>query len=168
MRPKKAPWTALVFGAWRRLGHMKTSWFSASALFAAPRSTERVSEPALAPDPILVEALAVLSEIGVDTGPVSDVRRHAISSDRAFCALVLGNFESHVVNLRERTHAHFPNAGVVGFVGLHLVLSPDEERFSLEPSGFESFQVDLHGDQLSWARCPSPSACDREPDEPCQ
>lgn len=164
--PKKVPWTALVSGAWRRLGHMKASWFSASALCAVCRSTKQV--PAPTPDPILVEALAILAEIGVDAGQVSDVRRHATSSDRAFCALVLSNHESHVVNLRARTHAHFPNAGVVGFVGHHLVLSPDEERFSLEPSGFESFQVDLDDDQLSWIGCPAPSVCDRAPDEPRQ
>lgn len=43
------------------------------------------------------------------------------------------------------------------FNGL-LVLSPDEERFSLEPSGFDSFTVDLVRDELNW--CYPPHAHD--------
>jgi hypothetical protein len=45
---------------------------------------------------------------------------------------------------------HYPTAGVIGFSGSSLVLSPDEERFSLEPSGYESFEVDLQAEFLQW------------------
>lgn len=102
------------------------------------------------PTPPLIQAVAVLQKVGVAAGGVLDVDRWAVSSNARYCALTLKNYESYAVDLHACAYLHWPNAGVVGFSGCSVELSPDEERFSLEPSGHESFEIDLSSDQIRW------------------
>lgn len=96
------------------------------------------------------QALSVLKEAGITNTNLDDVKRYAVSSNSRYCGLTMNNYESYAVDLEARHYLHYPNAGVSGFNENHLVLSPDEERFSLEPTGYESFEVDLHCASLPW------------------
>jgi len=101
--------------------------------------------------PAAVEhALSLLAEVGVASARLHSVRRFAVSPDSNYCALTMTNYESYAVDIKERRYLHYPTAGVTAFNGSSLVLSPDEERFSLEPSGHESFEVDLRSELLHW------------------
>ena len=110
---------------------------------------------ASAAEPLLAAALAVLEAGGILP---QAVRRYACSADGRFCALMLDDYRSYAVDLQRQRYVSFPTAGVCGFSDEGLVLSPDEERFSLELSGFESFTVDLVWDELNW--CYPPHAHD--------
>ncbi len=81
-------------------------------------------------------------------GNSQGVRHFAESSDSKYCGTTLDNYESYAADVGARNYLHYPTAGVTGLRGSNLVLSPDEERFSLEPSGFESFEVNLQSESL--------------------
>ena len=115
-------------------------------LFCRKGRPEPVTESSAA-EPLLAAALAVLEAGGILP---QAVRRYACLADGRFCALTLDDYRSYAVDLQRQCYVSFPNAGVCGFSDDGLVLSPDEERFSLEPSGFDSFTVDLAGDELDW------------------
>lgn len=116
-----------------------------SALFRKP-----VTEPQ-SPSSNVEQALSVLAEAGVPDVTFSSVKRFAVSKDSKYCGLTMNNYESYAVDTEARRYLHYPTAGVTGFIGSSLVLSPDEERFSLEPSGHEPFEVDLQSELLPWA-----------------
>jgi len=124
-------------------------------LFCRKGRPEPVTESSAA-EPLLAAALTVLEAGGILT---QAVRRYACSADGRFCALTLDDYCSYAVDLQRQRYVPFPTSGVCGFSDEGLVLSPDEERFSLELSGFESFTVDLARDELDWCY-PPPHAHD--------
>jgi hypothetical protein len=121
---------------------IRFNWLS--SLFRKPAVELRT------PDRRIVQALSILTGAKISHGGVLDVRRFAVSADSRYCGLTLNNYESYAVDLAIGNYLHYPTAGVIGFSGSSLVLSPDEERFSLEPSGYESFEVDLQAEFLQW------------------
>lgn len=131
--------------------------FSLKFLKALYRFFSRTSEAALPiENPLLAVAKSILIEGGVPERQVAQPRRYAISCGThcgsRYCAMTLENYESYVVDLEQHRFAHYPTAGVDGFREESLVLSPDEKRFSLEAMGYDSFEVDLKSDEVSWQR----------------
>ncbi len=100
-------------------------------------------------NPAVAIALELLARENVPNSTIEGVRRYAISADKRFCALTMENYESFVVDLKLARYQHIPTAGVTGFIGSKLVLSPDDERFSLGPT-YSSYELDLLTDPVEW------------------
>jgi hypothetical protein len=100
--------------------------------------------------PLVATAKDILCSAGIHSDVLTDIRRYAVSASSRYCALTLNNYESYVVDVELKRYAHYPKAGISGFSEDSLLLSPDEERFSLEPSGHDSFEVDLQSNSVDW------------------
>lgn len=102
--------------------------------------------------PLVAKAKSILCSAGIQADVLNGIRRYAVSASNRYCAMTLNNYESYVIDVETKRYAHYPTAGVNGFNGDSLMLSPDDERFSAESSGYGDFEVDLQSDAVDWLR----------------